>query len=150
MAVKPIPEGYHTVSPYLIVEGVAKEIEFLKRAFGATEGTHTKRPDGAIAHAEVRIGDSVVMMGEAMEGFPPMPAMLYVYVNDADETYRRAIEAGATSLEEPADAFYGDRRAGVKDAAGNLWYVATHQEDVPPEEMQKRADAEMRRRAGSG
>lgn len=140
MAVNPIPEGYHTVTPYLTVPGVARLIDFVKRAFGAeiTEGPMT-RPDGTIMHVEVRIGDSKVMMGEPTGQFQPMPAMLYVYVKDTDATYLSAMRAGATSLMEPADQFYGDRNAGVEDPCGNRWWIATHKEDVPAEEMARRA-----------
>ncbi len=99
-------------------------------------------PDGRVSHAEVRIGDSIVMMGEPTERTETQPAHLYVYVNDTDETYDRALKAGAVSLMEPKDQFYGDRNAGVKDAFGNVWWIATHVEDVPPEEMRRRAAAE--------
>jgi uncharacterized glyoxalase superfamily protein PhnB len=97
------------------------------------------RPDGTIMHVEVRIGDSKVMMGEPTGQFQPMPAMLYVYVKDTDATYLSAMRAGATSLMEPADQFYGDRNAGVEDPCGNRWWIATHKEDVPAEEMARRA-----------
>lgn len=97
--------------------------------------------DGTIMHAEVRIGDSVVMMGESGGEFTPMPASIHLYVEDTDATYKRALRAGATSLREPADQFYGDRSAGVKDLAGNHWWIATHKEDVSPEELEKRAAA---------
>jgi PhnB protein len=141
MAVKPIPEGYHTVTPYLTVPGVPKLIDFLKQAFDAREIERMMEPDGTIRHAEVRIGDSVVMMGEAEGERQPMPSGIYLYVNDTDTVYKRALQAGATSLMEPADQFYGDRSAGVKDPSGNYWWIATHQEDVPPEELKKRAEA---------
>lgn len=139
MAVKPIPEGYHTVTPYLVVPGAAKLIEFLRHVFDAQEIERMARPDGTVMHAEVRIGDSVVMMGEASGEKPAMPAMLYLYVKDCDATYKRALQAGAISVMEPADQFYGDRNAAVKDASGNQWWMATHVEDVPPEEMARRA-----------
>ncbi len=145
MAVKPIPDGYHSLTPYLVVQGVAKLIDFLKQAFEAKEVHRMSRPDGTIMHAEVRIGDSVVMMGEAMGEFKPMPAMIYLYVNDADAVYQRALQAGATSMMEPADQFYGDRNGGVKDPCGNQWWIATHKEDVPPEELAKRAEAAMKK-----
>src|SRR6266511_6228386 len=109
MAVTPIPEGYHTVTPYLVVQGVPKLIDFLKQAFDAQEIMRMPRPDGTIMHAEVRVGDSAVMMGEARGEFKPMPGSLYLYVDDTDATYQRALQAGATSLMEPADQFYGDR-----------------------------------------
>jgi len=142
MAVKPIPDGYHRVTPYLAVPGVARLIEFLKQVFGA-EGPlemHA-RPDGSVMHAEVRIGDSIRMMGEPTGEFPPTPATLYLYVGDTDTVYQRALQAGATSVMAPADQFYGDRNAGVKDPSGNIWWIATHKEDVAPEEIARRAAA---------
>jgi len=139
--VKPIPDGFHTVTPYLIVPGVAKLIEFLQQAFDAKEIHRSARPDGSIMHAQVRIGDSFVMMGEPIGQWKPMPGSIYLYVNDTDAFYKRALQAGATSLMAPADQFYGDRNAGVKDPLGNHWWVATHIEDVPPDELEKRAEA---------
>jgi PhnB protein len=141
MTIKPIPEGFHTVTPYLMVQGASKLIDFLKQAFGAEEIFRMARPDGAIMHAEVRIGDSIVMMSEAMAEHGPMPTMIYLYVEDVDTVYNRALRAGATSLREPTDEFYGDRSGGVKDASGNQWWIATHKEDVPFEELKKRAEA---------
>ena len=141
MAVKPIPEGHHTVTPYLVVEDAACLIDFLTRAFGAEEVHRIPRPDGTIMHAQVRIGDSMIMMGEAKGEFTSMPGFLHLYVTYADAAYRRAIQAGAISVTEPADQFYGDRSGGVKDRFGNLWWIATHKEDVSPEEMHKRAQA---------
>ncbi len=139
--VKPIPDGYHTVTPYLIVEGVAGLIDFLKQAFDAVETERVPGPDGKVGHGEVRIGDSVVMMGEASGDWKPMPGSMYLYVNDTDATYKRALDAGATSLMEPADQFYGDRNAGVKDASGNMWWIATRKENLSPEELRRRAEA---------
>ena len=139
MAVKAIPEGYRSVTPYLVVRGVPTLLDFLNHAFDAAEIFRMPRPDGTIMHAEVRIGDSIVMMGEAMEQFPPIPSSIYLYVNDADATYKRALQAGATSTMEPADQFWGDRQAGVEDPVGNRWWIATHQEDVSPEELGRRA-----------
>ena len=144
MAVKPIPDGYHSVTPYLVVRGVDRLLGFLKQAFGAEEIERVAGPDGNIRHAEARLGDSVVMMGEASAEHTQMPACLYLYVTDTDATYRRAIEAGATSIREPADQFYGDRSGGVKDAFGNQWWIATHKEDVSREEMARRAGAAAR------
>jgi PhnB protein len=143
MAVKPIPDGYHSVTPYLMVQGVAALIDFLKQAFGADEIFRMPRPDGAIMHAEVKIGDSMIMMGEAMGEHQPMPGSIYLYVNDADAVYQRALQAGATTMMEPGDQFWGDRQAGIKDPVGNFWWIATHQEDVSPEELAKRAEAYM-------
>jgi PhnB protein len=142
MAVKPIPDGFHTVTPYLVVHSVAALLDFLQRAFDAQQLLSPMvRADGSIGHAEVKIGDSVIMMGEPMGDMPLMPGSIYLYVNDADAVYQRALQAGATSLMEPADQFYGDRSGGVKDAVGNQWWIATHKEDVPPDEMLKRAKA---------
>jgi len=143
MAVKPIPDGYHSVTPYLTIPGVAKLLDFLKQAFEAQELHRMPRPDGAIMHAEVRIGDSRLMMGEPMGNAQPMFGSLYLYVHDVDAVYKRALQAGATSTSEPADQFYGDRSAGIKDPVGNQWWVATHKEDVPPEEIVRRAEAFM-------
>lgn len=129
MPVKPIREGIHTITPYLMVPGAANLIEFVKQAFGATELLRGTGSEGGI-HAEVRIGDSMLMIGGA-EHTEPMPAAIYLYVEDADAVYQRALQAGAASIMEPADQPYGDRNAGVKDPFGNIWYVATHKEDVP-------------------
>ena len=144
MAVKPIPDGYHSVTPYLVVQGAATLIEFLKQAFEASETFRMARPDGTIMHAEVKIGDSTVMMGEAGGEHKPMPTCIYLYVNDADAVYKRALQAGATSQMAPANQFYGDRHGGVMDPVGNLWWIATHVEDVPPEEVARRAEAFMK------
>ncbi len=142
MGVRSIPDGFHNVTPYLIVRHVDKVIEFLKRSFGAVEiEERLSRPDGTVMHAEVKIGNSPIMMGEPMGDFQPMPASLYVYVADTDAAYQRALEAGGTSMMEPADQFYGDRNAGVKDPAGNVWWIATHIEDVAPEELKHRAES---------
>jgi uncharacterized glyoxalase superfamily protein PhnB len=140
MAVKSVPEAYHTATPYLIVPGVAKVIEFLEETFGAKESEHRmSRPDGAIMHAEVKIGDSPIMLGEPVGQFQAMPACIYVYVADTDAVYQRALGAGGTSVMEPADQFYGDRNAGVRDPSGNIWWIGTHIEDVAPEEVARRA-----------
>jgi uncharacterized glyoxalase superfamily protein PhnB len=137
MAVKLIPEGYHTVTPYLVVRGAAQLIDFAKQAFAAEEILRMTRPDGSIWHAEVKIGDSRVMMSEAGGEFEPMPTMLHLYVEDADAVYRQALLAGAVSLREPVDASYGDRIGGVKDSFGNQWWIATHIKDVSFEELAK-------------
>jgi len=144
MAVKPIPEGYHTVTPYLSVEGADRLLEFLQRAFGAKVVEHMAMPDGKVAHAEVRIGDSIVMLGEASAEWKPVQCMLYLYVNDADATYKSALRAGGTSLREPTNMFYGDRSGGVRDFAGNQWWISTHVEVVPPEELKKRVAAAIK------
>ncbi|MCZ7624646.1 MAG: glyoxalase [Candidatus Methylomirabilota bacterium] len=140
MAAKPIPDGFHTVTPCLNVQGADKLIDFMKQAFDAVEVFRMVRPDGMIGHAEVKIGDSIMMLGEASGECPPMPGTSYLYVNDADVTYKRALQAGATSLMEPTDMFWGDRHACVKDRCGNHWGIATHKEDVSPEELSRRAE----------
>jgi PhnB protein len=139
---KPIPEGYHTVTPYLIVNGAAELIEFMKRAFDAKEIMRHETPERGIMHADVQIGDSHVMLGEACPEFGPMPAMIHLYVEDVDAIYRAAVEAGATPLREPADQFYGDRSGGVKDKCGNQWWIATHKEDLSADEIRARACSE--------
>jgi uncharacterized glyoxalase superfamily protein PhnB len=145
MAIQPIPEGYHAVTPYLTVRGADRVIEFLKRAFNA-EMTHEpmKRPDGSIMHAEVQIGDSRVMIGEESEQSKATSSTLYLYVPDVDSVYQRAVKAGGKTVMEPADMFYGDRCGGVKDASGNSWMMATHKEDVPMPELKRRAEAFMK------
>jgi PhnB protein len=144
MSVKPVPEGYHSVTPYLVVEGAPKLIDFVIEAFGAEERERMTRADGTIGHAEVLIGDSLVMLAEASAQWKPMPAAIYLYVPDTDAVYRRALDAGASSIMEPADQFYGDRNAGVKDPTGNLWWIGTHKEDIPREELERRAAANMK------
>jgi len=141
MAVKPIPEGYRSVTPYLIAPGAAKVLDFVKETFDAQEIMRMPGPGGTIGHAEFRIGDSILMISDGGELYPAMPCSLYVYVDDVDATYKRALKAGATSVKEPADQFYGDRSASVKDSCGNLWGIGTHIEDVPPDEMKRRMEA---------
>jgi PhnB protein len=145
MEVKPVPEGYHTVTPYLTVDDADKLLDFVKRAFGAKVAHEMRGDDGSIRHADVVIGDSHVMMGQAGGPWKPMPAGIYVYLPDCDAAYRRALAAGGTSIMEPADQFYGDRHGGVTDPCGNQWWVATHIEEVSPEEINRRAEAEARK-----
>lgn len=147
MAVKPIPDGYHTITPYVVVEGAAKFIEFLTQAFGAKVEVRMDLPGGKVAHAEVRLGDSMLMLGDASAQNPAQSAGIYLYVPDVDATHRRAVQAGATSLAEPANQFYGDRSSRVRDAWDNLWGIATHVEDVPGEEMERRAAESMKKSA---
>jgi len=147
MAVKPIPDGYHTITPYLIAEGVPKLIDFLKQAFGATETFRMAQPDGTVRHAEVRVGDSNIMMGEACADFKAMPCSIHLYVPDSDAVYKRAIQAGATSIMEVADQFYGDRSGGVRDPSGNSWWISTRKEDLSSEEIANRAEVAMKSRA---
>jgi PhnB protein len=141
MGVNPIPEGYHSVTPYLIVEGAAELLDFVKSAFGAEERFRMPTPNGTIGHAEVKIGDSIVMVADGAEEWPVMPTFVYLYVDDCDATYQRALAAGATSVKEPEDQFYGDRNATVRDSVGNLWGIATHIEDVTEAEVAKRLEA---------
>jgi uncharacterized glyoxalase superfamily protein PhnB len=149
MAVKPIPEGYHSVTPYLVVEDAAGLIEFMKRGLGAEERFKMEAPDGKIGHAEMQVGDSVVMLSSSTPEYPAMPAMIHLYVDNVDAVYKKALEAGATTVRELSDQFYGDRSGGVKDAFGNQWFVATHIEDVPPDEMEKRAAEAMAQMSGT-
>ena len=148
MTVKHQPDGYQTVIPYLIVPDVAALIEFTSRALGAEEVDRFPGPDGRVAHAEVKIGDSIVMMGGARPEYPPIPCALYVYVRDVDAVYKRALAAGATSVRPPADQFYGDRSGGVKDPFGNQWWFGTHIEDLSREEIARRAQSHAKGGAG--
>ena len=141
MAVKAIPDGYHSVTPYLVVEGATKLIDFLKNTFEAREELRIPMPGGTIGHAELRIGDSVMMMADATAEHQAAPSNIMVYVTDTDGVYQRALKAGASSLQEPTNQFYGDRSARVRDPLGNLWTIATHVEDVPPDELAKRLRA---------
>jgi PhnB protein len=138
MKAKPIPEGFHTITPYITVHGAKNFIEFLKQAFNAEEMHSYTLPDGTVMHADIRIGNSPLMLSEASEQFKAMPCMLHLYVNDTDATYKQAIEAGAKSLREPEDQFYGDRSAGVMDNHGNMWWIATRVEDLTPTEIEER------------
>jgi len=150
MAVKPIPEGRHRVTPYLIVEGVPELLEFMKNVFDAEETHCSKLPDGTVVHAEVTIGDSAIMMGTARDEWQPMPGSIYLYTEDCDATYQRALAAGAKSLMEPADQFYGERYGGVEDASGNHWWLVTQIEEVSPEEMARREAEYIKQRAAEG
>ena len=141
MSVKPIPENYPRVSPYLIVSDVEETMNFIEYVFEGKVREKMKMEDGSVNHGEISIGDSVIMMGKASENYPPKEAMLYIYVEDTDKAYKRAIEKGATSVMEPADQFYGDRNAGIKDKDGISWWIATHVEDVSPEEIKRRNEA---------
>jgi len=138
MAVKPIPDGAPRVSPYLIVKDVAKTIDFLKKVFDAEEIEKMTLPDGTVNHGSVKIGDSLIMMGGGSLEYPPIPSMLYIYVEDTDATYKRGLNAGGQSIIEPTNQFYGDRNAAVKDSDGIQWWIASHIEDISAEEMQRR------------
>jgi len=148
--VEPIPEGYHSITPYLVVEKGAALVGFLQKAFGATVTHRMDHEDGSLWHADVQIGDSHVMLGGASEESPAKAATLYLYVEDADATYQRALEAGGKSIMPPTDMFYGDRNGGVTDLSGNSWWIATHIEDVSAEELEKRGKAEAEKRAKAG
>jgi len=141
MAVKAIPDGYHSLTPYLTVEGAAQLIDFLKQAFGAVERHRSTRPDGTVWHAELSVGNSPLMIAEATDMWKPMPTAIYFYLDDVDAAYKRALAAGATSIMPPSDQFYGDRMGGVLDPSKNMWWLATHIEDVSREEMARRQEA---------
>lgn len=143
MAANPLPENHQAVVAYPIVRGVPSLIEFLVAAFDAEEVHRTKQDDGTVMHAQVRVNDSLLMMGEAGTSHKPMPASLYVYVDDVDRVYHRALKAGAVSVMEPADQFYGDRTGGVKDPVGNVWWIASQLEALTSEELQRRATEQM-------
>ena len=138
---KPIRKGFHSITPYLFVEDANKLVDFLKQAFGARQIYRIILPNGRLMHTEVRIGDSYLMMGEPTGKFGPMPCSIYLYVEDCDTVYRRAIKAGGISVMEPADQGTGERYGGVKDPSGNIWWVATHIRDVSQEEAQKAAES---------
>ncbi len=149
MAVKAKPDGYHSVTAYLVVDGAARLIDFLQQTFDAEEVERFAAPGNRVGHAELRIGDSLVMLGDAHGEHKAMQAMLYVYVDDVDATFQRAMAAGGTSVQAPTDHFYGDRSVGVKDPCGNVWYIATHIEDVSPAELKRRAQAAMQNGGGN-
>jgi PhnB protein len=130
-AVTPFREGFHSLTPYLIVEGAVKLIDFLKLAFGAEEKLRVPKPDGSVMHAEMRVAGSVIELADANAQFPPRPTTLHLYVPDADAVYQRAIAVGATSTAEPVDQPYGDREAGIRDPGGNDWYISTHKAAGP-------------------
>jgi PhnB protein len=151
-AAKPIPDTYPRVSPHLSIAGAAAAIEFYASVLAAKERMRMSMPDGAIAHAEIDIGGSIIMIGDEVPGgsdpsprtLGGSPVALFVYVEDVDDVFRRAVDAGAQPVQEPADHFYGDRVAMFDDPFGHRWNIATHIEDVPPEEMERRAAEAMR------
>lgn len=133
-----IPKGYGTITPYLLVKGVPVPLEFMRKAFDAVILKTERREDGSVMHAEVRVGTSMLMAGEASASFVPMPASIYLYVQDCDAVYHRALGAGGSSVFRISNLPSGERYGGVKDASGNVWWIATHVEDVSDEEQRKR------------
>ena len=154
MAVRKIPEGYHSVTPYLICKDAGRALEYYKKAFEAEELSRHEMPDGKIGHAEIKIGDSPVMLADEfpeMNALSPLtignsPVSLMVYVEDVDAVFKRAIAAGGKETRAVANQFYGDRLGMMTDPFGHVWSIATHVEDVPPEEMKRRADEEARKK----
>jgi len=140
------PAGHQAVIPYLIIPNAGQELEFLGKVFHAKESHVSRDPQGHVVHATVAIGDSMIMMGEAGPQWPALPASVYVYVRDVDAAYQRALAAGATSVMQPADQFYGDRNCGVKDSNNVSWWIGTHIEDVPEAELQRRMTEAMKKR----
>jgi PhnB protein len=157
MSVKPIPDGYHSVQLYLAVDDAAKAIDWYTKAFGATERFRMDGPGGTIGHAELQIGDSVVMLSDPFPQASTKPpkelggttASAMLYVEDVDATFKQAVDAGATVTMELSDQFWGDRFGSITDPFGHSWSIATHVEDVPPDEMEKRAADAMAAMAGS-
>jgi len=151
MPAKPVPDGYHTATPILIIKGAAAALEFYKKAFGAKEMLRMPAPDGTVAHAEIKVGDSILMTGEEVPemGFvgakpgTPTPICMMPYVDKADEVFKRALAAGARELRPLKNHFYGDRSGTLADPFGHAWTIATHIEEVPPAEMDRRLKAEM-------
>jgi PhnB protein len=147
--VKPIPDGYHSITPYLIVDDGARAIEFYKKAFNAREMMRMPGPGGKLGHAEIRIGDSVVMLADeapemdarSAKHYGGSPVSLMVYVEDVDKLFPQAVAAGAKEVRPVADQFYGDRSGTLKDPFGHSWHLSTHKEDVSEEEMKKRMEA---------
>ena len=144
--VKPVPDGHRTVAPYLAIKNAASALEFYKKAFGAIETYKLIIPDGRVGHAEIRLGDSLIMLadefpefgGKAPESLGGSPVSIHLYVDDVDVFVKKAVGEGARELKPVADQFYGDRSGQLQDPFGHLWWVATHKEDVAPEELQKR------------
>lgn len=148
-SVKPIPEGYRSITPYLIIKGAARAIDFYKQAFGATEIMRFPGPNNTIGHAELRIGDSVIMLADepqdghyrSPEAYGGSPISLMVYIEDVDKVFANALSLGARQVQPVKDQFYGDRSGNLVDPFGHIWTVATHVEDVSHEEMQRRIEA---------
>jgi uncharacterized glyoxalase superfamily protein PhnB len=144
--VSPIPKGYHTITPYLLIKATAQLIPFLKRAFDAKVIDRMDGPGGKVMHASLQIGDSRIMMGEAHGEWKPITSMIYLYVKDADATYKKALKAGAKSLMEPTDQFWGDRHGGVVDKWGNQWWMSTHIEELSSAEIKRRGKELMKKK----
>jgi PhnB protein len=148
MAVKPIPEGYRSVTPYLVIKGASAAIEYYKRVFGATERGRMEAPGGMVGHAELTIGDSIVMLADEFPGMDHRsprtvggsPVSLVLYVENVDDVFKRALEAGAKQMRPVENQFYGDRMGTLEDPYGHIWSIATHVEDVSPEEMKRRSE----------
>jgi PhnB protein len=153
--VKPIPEGYGTLTPYIVVNDAARAIDFYKRAFGATEVFRSKPANGKIAHAALKIGDSIFMLSDefpfgnckAPKTLGGTASSLWIYFADVDSAFKRAVEAGATANMQPMDMFWGDRFGQLTDPFGHVWALATHVEDVAPDELERRAEIEMAKMA---
>jgi PhnB protein len=156
-SVKPIPEGYHSITPYLIISNAAEAIEFYKKAFGAEEIFRMAGPDGKIGHAEIKIGNSIIMLGDecpemsyrSVQTMGGSPVGLLIYLEDVDTAFQRAVDAGAKISRPLKDQFYGDRMGSVSDPFGFEWSLGTHIEDVAPEEMSRRVEEEMARMTAS-
>lgn len=156
MAVRPIPEGYHSVTPYLSLQNASAAIEYYKKAFGAEETVRMEGPDGKIGHAELKIGDSFIMLADEFPGTESrspkslggVSSSLMIYIEDVDSVFKRAIAAGGKQTRPVTDQFYGDRSGTLVDPFGHVWTVATHVEDVEPEEMGRRAAAEAAKHQG--
>lgn len=134
-----VPEGFHTVTSYLVVDGAEKFIDFTKEAFGAKLIFISKTDDGKVMHATIQIGDSMLMVSDSMEGMPALSTMQFLYVEDADSVFEKALSANGKSIRALRDEFYGDRAGAIKDAWNNTWWIATHLEDVSDEELKRRA-----------
>jgi len=142
MSIQAIPKGFHTITPNIIVDDAEKAVEFLKKALGATESYRLVMSNGKITHCELRIGDSVLNLGESMDGWPARGLVAQIYVEDSDELFKRAVDAGATVIMPMTDMFFGSREGRVSDPYGNVWTIATLKEEVSPEEMQQRMKAQ--------
>jgi PhnB protein len=149
-SVRAIPEGFHSVTPFLMVNDAVGFIEFLKKAFNAKLTYLLKEDNGKVMHSTVTIGNSIVMICDAMDGMEPQPGTLYLYLDDADAAYKQALQANATVVHEPTTEFYGDRAGAVKDPWGNVWWVATHVEDVDDKELERRSKIVMKERREKG